>query len=601
MSLRNTSIELDFDVFSVKPEDLALYQIQALHQALRDKFWRINNLYKIYNKSGMLVTFKLNEEQTELWNRYEDKLARFNEFGLREQILKARQLGITTFHAIYYLDKILFNPGRVAGIIAHLEDDLIKIFEKVSKAFEYFPEYLKPKTLASNKYELKFETGSEIFIALKTRSRTIHHLHVSEIAKITDEMELRAGSFQSVPKWGDITIEGTAEGMNHFYDSWHSYEKGDGEWRNHFFTWTQHPEYATVKSVPPNWKRHEYEAYLNQYHLTKEQKNWWYYKLEELKFNFDNIKQEYPMSAEDAFIGSGSPRFNLIVLRDYKKAFLVDQLRGNLDDNGNIVEDVFGFLRFWEPIKPLGQYLISADVSEGLESGDFSTALVIDLEDGQHVAEWHGHIEYEAFGYELVKMAWHWNNAMLVPETGVSAHGTSAMTQIRQVYNYPDSLIFQSRHLKERSDQNFRDPENRYGWQTNQKMKSIIIDHLASLIAHKTLPRISEPLYNELTKYIKDARGRTNAAHGSFDDRVMALAIGHYTRRFIEPAERKPHDYCKNCVYGQDGNKCGATGRTIEPENWCSEYVTDSSTFDLMRKAKKEIDLTKTYFQTQLR
>ena len=98
---------------------------------LRDKLWRINHLYKIINKEGDLVTFKMNFEQSSLIFKYRDKRPGI---GLRENILKDRQIGITTFHVLYYLDEVIFNKNRTAAIIAHEREALEKIFRKAKLA-----------------------------------------------------------------------------------------------------------------------------------------------------------------------------------------------------------------------------------------------------------------------------------------------------------------------------------------------------------------------------------------------------------------------------------------------------------------------------------
>ena len=65
----------------------------------------------------------MNEAQNQLYDT----------MHFRNIILKARQLGFTTFIDLYILDTCLFNPTIKAGIIAHHMDDAKTIFDEKIK------------------------------------------------------------------------------------------------------------------------------------------------------------------------------------------------------------------------------------------------------------------------------------------------------------------------------------------------------------------------------------------------------------------------------------------------------------------------------------
>jgi hypothetical protein len=88
-----------------------------------NQYWRLNNLYKIRDKDGNIVTFRMTEPQRSL----------YEEHWYLNVILKARQLGFTTFIDLLILDTCLFNPNVKAGIIAHHQDDARAIFEEKIK------------------------------------------------------------------------------------------------------------------------------------------------------------------------------------------------------------------------------------------------------------------------------------------------------------------------------------------------------------------------------------------------------------------------------------------------------------------------------------
>ena len=67
--------------------------------------WRLNNLYKIEDEQGRVVTFEMRDAQREL----------FESSHTFEIILKARQLGFSTYIDIYGLDCCLFSKKLQSG------------------------------------------------------------------------------------------------------------------------------------------------------------------------------------------------------------------------------------------------------------------------------------------------------------------------------------------------------------------------------------------------------------------------------------------------------------------------------------------------------
>ena len=67
----------------------------------------------------------------------------------------------------------------------------------------------------------------------------------------------------------------------------------------------------------------------------------------------------------------------------------------------------------WRPPEQGHTYVIGADVAEGLETGDYSCAQVLDRRDLCQVSEWHGHTDPDLFGEELAKLGRLYNSAMI--------------------------------------------------------------------------------------------------------------------------------------------------------------------------------------------
>jgi hypothetical protein len=74
---------------------------KRLEKLLADQRWRLFNLYHIRDVAGTKIKFTPNWAQAD----FMDNLHYFN------VVLKARQLGFSTFIVIYMLDAALFKPS----------------------------------------------------------------------------------------------------------------------------------------------------------------------------------------------------------------------------------------------------------------------------------------------------------------------------------------------------------------------------------------------------------------------------------------------------------------------------------------------------------
>ena len=204
----------------------------------KDPAWRLNNLYFIVNKAGQKVKFRQNSIQQKL-NTYNQK---------RRRILKARQMGISTNELIRMLDFVLFNRNKTAVILAHEQDAITKLFRIVKRAYEFMPESIRPEVDrgGGSRYEMFFPSiNSRIYCDLESRGDTIHYLHISEKAFIT-EIDRVYATTEAVPLDGIITEETTANGMNHFYDSWVDEESN---YTNIFLPWYLMEDYKLEKRL----------------------------------------------------------------------------------------------------------------------------------------------------------------------------------------------------------------------------------------------------------------------------------------------------------------------------------------------------------------
>lgn len=298
--------------------------------------WRLNHLYYISGKDGKTRRFKLNWAQEELyrnlWNR--------------NNILKARQLGMSTFMAMLLLDVCLFTDNFNAGIIDKTLEDAKGKMRKIKQAFQWmvYPpvnvveDHVTDASDRENirKYAMtiaghgnnadfkqaaivsdtmiKFANGSFLRIGTNLIGSTMQLLHVSEFGYIAKNFPKRAtdiisGAFETVSSDGVIVMESTHQGGKYGENYRMTKEAMENVGKNltpedfqfFFFPWWKQPDYKLDGATADTSELNDYWADLESQgiHLTEEQKQWYFSKCRTMGFA---VKREYPSTPEEAFL-----------------------------------------------------------------------------------------------------------------------------------------------------------------------------------------------------------------------------------------------------------------------------------------------------------
>ena len=286
-----------------------------LAENLKDRKWRINHLYYVKNEKGEKVRFVMNAVQEFIL----DNLWYLN------VILKARQLGVTTFISILNLDGCLFE-GLDVGFIAQTAKDAEEIFDnKIKFAWDNLPETIKALFIidADSAKNLKFKnkvTGktSEVYVGISLRGHTFQRIHISELSTIDQKdplraEEIRSGTFNSIHLGQIITVESTmksneglfAEICQQALDNKNMGVQSEMDWKLFFFPWWQHPKYQL------NGNNFQITKVYNDYFdklekndgiiLNNKQKLWYYKKALTQK---DAMFREFPSTPEECFKAS---------------------------------------------------------------------------------------------------------------------------------------------------------------------------------------------------------------------------------------------------------------------------------------------------------
>lgn len=279
---------------------------------LADQLWRLNNLYWMRDDDGKEFKFKLNSAQQDLYDR----------MWYLNVVLKARQIGFTSFIDLFGLDTCLFNKGYHFGIIADTLKNAKSIFnQKIIYPYDHLPGLLKERIPANKDAsdEIIFGNDSRIVVSTSTRSGTFQMLHVSEYGEISVKRpdkanEIKIGSFESVHMGNMIFVESTAKGRaGDFYDLCDKAQQLEQaktpltelDFKFFFYPWWKDPKYVMDPSkVPIPQRLSQYFKELEFNHgieLSRAQKAWYVKKASRLG---DDIKNQHPSTPEEAFEAS---------------------------------------------------------------------------------------------------------------------------------------------------------------------------------------------------------------------------------------------------------------------------------------------------------
>jgi len=475
----------------------------------------IENNFSIVNKTELRVPFTFNQVQIKL----------FDSLTGRDIVLKARQEGISSLVLALFTVDFLLTPNSRSVCIAHDSTSTIKLFDRVKyfiKSFEEKTQIPVPMKYNSRSEIVNEELNSYFYVGAAGtqsfgRSATLTNVHFSEIGFYPNPEEIYLSASQAgTPK--QIVIESTANGVGDFlHKFWTETVNKSNNYRSHFFGWHDYPEYTAPFDTKIDLEPEEVKL-KETYNLTNGQLAWRRLKLSEFPTK-DKFFQEYPINAEEAFISSGNPVFSIESLDYFKKKVARPPIGiGNLVGHKPPVfeRNEKGYLKIWRQPKQGGQYIIGADPCEGVRSGDYACAQVLDRATFEQVAVLHGRVDPDHFGRQLYNLGYYYNEATIAPER--NSIGLAVVLALREL-DYP--MIYIREKVGEIQDK--LTPE--IGWQTNMKTKPLMIATTGKAIRDKHLILNDIDTINELIAYQYDEKGSANAPVGGNDDRVMAIMI----------------------------------------------------------------------------
>lgn len=537
----------------------------------------MEKVVKITDKDGNQVRFRLNYEQCEVYR----EICRQRRAGkpVRIDILKARQMGMSTFIAALFSILCFFGTNVSVGIIADTLGHAQGLFEKYQYIYDhldddnpYRDERGEVVTQYSYKPRLKWNKGQKLLATAggnskievmavgdaAGRSMNFQYLHLSECA-FWDNLEKTLTSvLQTVSRKNlnsMVFFETTANGFNAYKDRWDRDYSG-GKWSPYkalFLPWFHHPDY--VDKVPMGFdfskELEEWELEkMETYHLSREKMFWYHSQYLDVQTKGGGkytMLQEYPFSPVDAFVSSGRSVFDREALAErkeeivragpcYREGQFTCRAEWSQDGQRIDLKDLTfrevrnGPLRIYrEPVKGM-PYVVTVDPNMG--GSDNAAIQVFCNYDGKQCAVFCANdFQPDEVAEQAIGLGYMYNTALVSSEMNV---GQSVMTFMLKAA-YPH-LYFTQQQEYENALMTTRLV---YGHKTTKSNRQFMIDEAKMafrqdkdiICDYDTLCEMEN--FQVVERYSSDgsiSSSKQEASGGAHDDRVMAWAAFYLVR-----------------------------------------------------------------------
>jgi hypothetical protein len=464
----------------------------------------MGQLLWIVSKKRRLCHLSLNQAQREV-----DLKA-----SKRNIILKARQMGITTYVAARFFLRTITQPGTLSVQVAHDQDSAEQIFRIVHRFLENLPPDWRRsglKTSRANVRQIIFpKLDSEYRVESAAdrcagRGLTIQNLHCSEVARWPhDVAETLAALRAAVPPDGEIFLESTPSGAGGtFYEEWQS--APETGYAQHFFPWWWEESYKRQVEVV-NFTDEELEL-MTKHGLDAGQIAF----RREMRSQFRNrFLEEYAENAETCFLSSGNCMFDC------------EKLEKQIKEAPEYIEAAEnGRLQTFLPPVTGKDYIIGVDPAGGGASGDYACAQVIERIRGTQCAELLGHYSPAELGARVATLARKYNHALVAVER--NGLGESVIQYLTMLEGYS--------HLYPVGE--------RAGWVTSRSTRPEMTALLDATLAASPQLFNSKRLLQDCRSFVRYKDGECAAASGAHDDTVMAMAVALIVRERADGKDRE--------------------------------------------------------------
>jgi hypothetical protein len=479
---------------------------------------------------------------------------------------------------------VILNEGIGGLLISQSGGDAGEHFQIVHRAFEHFAK-TNPrdtdekanafnKSLKANLLHTKFRNKGELYFdILDSRVRiasaekeeagqgiTLHHVVASEVARWPGNPEATISNIKgAIVPGGTFDEESTCNGAAGYY-----YEQclrclndpANADAKLHYHDWFWIDEY-TVDPKLTDKEKEELEkdltseelAVIKKMNLELKEVAWttptlvpgysdtkqtqdlphdviWHY-LDRIAWRRAtmleqraNFQEKYPEDVLTAFLVTGKSYFDREILR-IRKMELVTFKPFQVVSNGEG--------RLFHPRIPGRRYVIGADPATGRqvtsEKIDNSAAVVLDLETGEEMAAYRAIIRPEEFALDLAALGVYYNNATIAVER--TGDGGTVIVTLANECKYP--AIYKHKDWMKRE----RKMVELEGFPTTPRTRPLACNFVAQFISESPELIWDVQFIDEALVFVRNEKGKPEAAPGAHDDTVSARWIAHGARRLL--------------------------------------------------------------------
>jgi len=461
-------------------------------------------LLKVRSRNGSEIRLEANAAQL----RFE------LERGSQNIVVKARQMGMTTWVAGRFFLKTITGRGVLTVQVAQTREAAESIFRVVQRFWDCLPEDLKHGNLRRSRANV----GQMVFPGLDSEFRilsasdenagrglTIQNLHCSEVSRWPgDASATLAGLRAALTPGGELVMESTPNGAyGCFYEEWlKAPERGVVK---HFYPWWM--EQAYVSRAVSDLRDDEL-ALMRQHGLSAGQIGF----RRGLEASYRGLRsQEFAEDAELCFLSSGDCCFDREAV-EQRLAALLDPAETRRD----------GALQIWLPALAGREYLISVDTAGGGSDGDYASVQIIDLATGAQCGELQQRLGTLELAHVAASLGREYGGAMIAVER--NNHGSGVLAYLDATERY--SRVYEQAGVA--------------GWLTTAGSKPAMVSRMGALLVESPELFLSKRLLEECRTFVSHPGGRTGAANGAHDDCLMAMALGQAVRaERLQSAQRR--------------------------------------------------------------
>jgi hypothetical protein len=452
------------------------------------------SLLFIRDRGGQSRPLKANPAQLE----FEARRGRAN------ILLKARQMGFTTWIAGRFFLRTITHPGVLSVQVAHTREAAEGIFAIVERMWQHLPGDWREGPLRRS----RATCGQMVFGELDSEYRvvsageenagrglTIQNLHLSEVSRWPgDARATLAGLRAALAPEGELVLESTPAGAyGAFYEEWRQADE-TGLVR-HFFPWWLEPSYRASPATDFNSEERELSV---RHGLSPEQIGF----RRTLERSFRGLRaQEYAEDAESCFKASGDCCFPIEAI-DRALSLAREPVKSRRD----------GSLLIWFPPALGRDYLLGVDTAGGGSEGDYAAIQVVDRWTGLQCAELRERLAPLELARVAAALAREYSTGLIAVER--NNHGAAVLAYLGAVEHYP--RLYEHRGVT--------------GWLTTAANKPAMVSRIGALLEEANPLFGSRRLLHECRSFVSRANGSTGAAQGTHDDCLMAMAVAQAVR-----------------------------------------------------------------------